>query len=191
RLSRLHAARVVDYAGYASARGAPGGTVHPWAAASLHRYTWVSGGPPTGPGEIVLTAPTGLGPGGRIVLQTAEGPRRFTGGGGVRPSPQAAFSPTGAVAAQRAGGRIDAVALPGPPGEPVAALAARARAATRGQPVRVLTGDHRRDAEPDPDGDLFAVAASLLRTTSGLARVVSVFVVARTFPYALAAPRPD
>ena len=46
RLSRLPAARVLDYAGYASARGAPGGTVHPWAAASLHHYTWVSGGPP-------------------------------------------------------------------------------------------------------------------------------------------------
>src|SRR5215467_11702304 len=43
RLSRLHATTVLDYAGYASARGAPGSTVHPWAAASLHHYTWVSG----------------------------------------------------------------------------------------------------------------------------------------------------
>src|SRR5215470_600234 len=58
RLSRLNAATVLDYAGYASARGAPGSTVHPWAAASLHHYTWVSGGPPAGPGQIVLTAPT-------------------------------------------------------------------------------------------------------------------------------------
>ena len=44
RLSRLHAATVLDYAGYASAPGAPGDTVHPWAAAPLHHYTWVSGG---------------------------------------------------------------------------------------------------------------------------------------------------
>jgi putative ABC transport system permease protein len=190
RLSRLHAARVLDYAGYASAPGAPGDTVHPWAAASLHHYTWVSGGPPARPGQIVLTAPTGLGPGTRIVLQTADGRQRFTVSGVIRTGAQAAFYATGAVAARGSpGGRIDAVALTGPPGEPVAALAAQARAATRGQPVRVLTGDHRRDAEPDPDGDLFAVAASLLGTTSGLAGFVSVFVVASTFAYAVAARR--
>src|SRR5262249_60364902 len=45
------------------------------------------------------------------------------------------------------------------------------------------------DAEPDPDGDVFAVAASLLGTTSGLAGFVSVFVVASTFAYAVAAGR--
>jgi putative ABC transport system permease protein len=189
RLSRLPAARVLDYAGYASARGAPGDTVHPWAAASLHHYTWVSGGPPARPGQIVLTAPTGLGPGGRIVLQTAVGQRRFTVSGVIRTTAQAAFYATGAVAARLAGGRIGAVALTGPPGEPVAVLAAQARAASHGQPVRVLTGDHRRDAEPDPDAGLFAVAASLLGTTSGLAGFVSVFVVASTFAYAVAARR--
>ena len=53
----------------------------------------------------------------------------------------------------------------------------------------MLTGDHRRDAEPDPDADLFAVAASLLGTTSGLAGFVSIFVVASTFAYAVAARR--
>jgi putative ABC transport system permease protein len=189
RLSRLRAVRVLDYAGYASALGAPGGTVHPWAAASLHGYTWVSGGPPARPGQIVLTAPARLGPGRGIVLQTAGGPRRFTVSGVIRTGAQAAFYATEAVAAQLAGGRIDAVALTGPPGEPVAALAARARAAARGQPVRVLTGDHRSEAEPDPGGDLFAVAASLLGTTSGLAGFISVFVVASTFAYAVAARR--
>ena len=189
RLSRLHAATVLDYAGYASARGAPGDTVHPWAAAPLHHYTWVSGGPPARPGEIVLTAPTRLGPGRRIVLQTADGQRRFTVSGVIRTGAQPAFYATGAVAARLAGGRIGAVALTGPPGEPVAALAAQARAAARGQPVRVLTGDHRRDAEPDPDAGLFAVAASLLGTTSGLAGFVSIFVVASTFAYAVAARR--
>jgi len=91
RLSRLRAATVLDYARYASARGAPGDTVHPWAAASLHGYTWVSGGPPAGPGQLVLTAPTRLGPGGRIVLLTADGPRRFTVSGVIRTGAQAAF----------------------------------------------------------------------------------------------------
>ena len=52
--------RCVDYAGYATARGAPGDAVHPWAAAGLHPYTWVAGGPPAGPGQLVLTAPTRL-----------------------------------------------------------------------------------------------------------------------------------
>ena len=189
RLSRLHATRVLDYAGYASARGAPGDTVHPWAAAALHRYTWVSGGPPTRPGQIVLTTPTERKPGETIVLQTADGPRRFTVSGVIRTGAQAAFYATGAVAARLAGGRIAAVALTGPPGEPVAALAAQVRAAAHGQPVRVLTGDHRRDAEPDPGADLFAVAAALLGTTSGLAGFVSVFVVASTFAYAVAARR--
>jgi putative ABC transport system permease protein len=186
---RLHAAAVLDYAGYASARGAPGDTVHPGGAASLHHYTWVSGGPPAGPGQLVLTAPTRLGPGGRIVLLTADGQRRFTVSGVIRTGAQAAFYTTDAVAARLAGGRIDAVALTGPPGAPIAVLAAQARAAARGQPVRVLTGDHRRDAEPDPDAGLFAVAASLLGTTSGLAGFVAVFVVASTFAYAVAARR--
>ena len=98
RLSRLHAARVLDYAGYASAPGAPGDTVHAWAAASLHHYTWVSGGPPARPGQIVLTAPTRLGPGTRIVLQTADGRQRFTVSGVIRTGAQAAFYATGAVA---------------------------------------------------------------------------------------------
>ena len=189
RLSRLDAARVLDYAGYASARGAPGDTVHPWAAAALHRYSWAAGGPPTRPGQIVLTAPTGRQPGEAIVLQTADGPRRFTVSGVIRTGAQAAFYATGAVAARLAGGRIAAVALTGPPGEPVSALAAQVRAAAHGQPVRVLTGDHRRDAEPAPGAGLFAVAAALLGTTSGLAGFVSVFVVASTFAYAVAARR--
>jgi putative ABC transport system permease protein len=53
----------------------------------------------------------------------------------------------------------------------------------------VLTGDHRSEAEPGPGGYLFAVAASLLGTTSGLAGFISVFVVASTFAYAVAARR--
>src|SRR5262249_60733591 len=108
RLSRLNAAAVLDYAGYASARGAPGSTVHPWAAASLHHYTWVSGGPPAGPGQIVLTAPTGLGPGGRIVLQTAGGQRRFTVSGVISTGAPAAFYAPGAAAARLARGRARA-----------------------------------------------------------------------------------
>lgn len=189
RLSRLGVATVLDYAGYASARGAPGDTVHPWAAAALHEFTWVSGGPPAAAGQIVLTSPTRHMPGDHIAVQTADGPRHFTVSGVLRTGAQAAFYATDAVAARLAGGGINAVALSGLPAKPVAALAARVRAFARGQPVRVLTGDHRRDAEPNPDAGLFAVASSLLGITSGLSAFVSIFVVAGTFAYSVAARR--
>ncbi len=81
------------------------------------------------------------------------------------------------------------VALTARPGTAVPALAALARADIRGLPVRVLTGDGRGAAEPDPDAGLFAVAAALLGSTSGVAGFVSVFVVAGTFAYSVAARR--
>lgn len=56
RLGGLGATMVADYAGYAAAAGVPGNTMHPWSAAALHDYTWVSGGPPRRAGQLVLTA---------------------------------------------------------------------------------------------------------------------------------------
>lgn len=194
---------VTDYAGYGQAPGAPGQAIHPWAAAGLHRYQWLTGGPPRGPGQIVLTAPARYRPGQAVVVQTAAGPRRFTVSGVIRTAAQPALYATGAVASQLAGGQVSAVALTVPPagagrtgsggagrpGVTAAALAARVRAQAQGLPVQVLTGTARRDAEPDPDGDLIAVAASLLGTTSGLAGFVSVVVLASTFAYGVAARR--
>ena len=74
RLAGLGAGMVEDYAGYAAAAGVPGDTMHSWSAAGLHRYTWVSGGPPRTPGQIVLTAPVRLRPGAAVTVQTAAGP---------------------------------------------------------------------------------------------------------------------
>jgi len=189
RLAGLGAVMVVDYAGYAAAAGAPGNTVHPWSAAALHDYTWVSGGPPHRAGQLVLTAPARFRPGDKVVVQTAAGPRRFTVSGVIRTTAPAAMYASNAVAAGLAGGRIDALALTVPAGQSPGALAAQARAAVQGQPVRVLTGDQRRAAEPNPDADLFDVAVSLLGVTSGLAGFVAIFVVAGTFAYAVAARR--
>jgi len=189
RLAALAGATVVDYAGYAAAVGAPGDTAHPWTAAALHRYGWVSGGPPQGAGQIMLTAPTRYRPGDRITVQTAAGPLRFTVSGVIRTSAPAGFYATGAVAARLAGGRIAAVALIARAGQRAGVLAAEARAAARGQPVRVLTGDQRRVAEPNPAAALFDTAVSLLGTTSGLAGFVAIFVVADTFAFAVAARR--
>ncbi len=194
RLSALGADVVVDYAAPAQVAGAGGDTLHPWAAASLHRYTWVSGAPPRGPGQLVVTAPTSLRPGDQVTAQTAAGPRGFTVSGVIRTTAQPASYAAGPVAARLAGGRIDAIALTSHErGDHFAAssgaLLARVTALTRGQDLRVLTGDHRRDAEPDPDADLLSVTAALLGTTAGLAGFVSVFVVAGTFAYAVAVRR--
>lgn len=189
RLAHLDAAEVVDYAGYGAAAGVPGDTVHPWQAAALHGYRWVSGGPPRRAAQLVLTAPVRYRPGGKILVRTAAGPRWFTVSGVIRTAAPAAMYATGPVAAALAGGRIDAIALTARPGEPAGRLAAQATAAAHGLPVRVLTGDGRRDAEPNPDADLLAVAVSLLGVTSGLAGFVAIFVVAGTFGYAVAARR--
>ena len=68
------AAAITDYAGYGQAAGAPGQAIHPWAAAGLHPYRWVAGGPPDGPGQIVLTAPARYAPGQPVTVQTAGRP---------------------------------------------------------------------------------------------------------------------
>jgi putative ABC transport system permease protein len=188
RLAALGAATVVDYAGYAAAPGVPGDTVHPWAAAALHGYTWVCGGPPHQAAQLVLTAPVRFRPGDTLTVQTAAGPRRFTVSGVIRTQVQAAMYASNPVAAGLADGRIAAVALTARPGEAPATLTARVRAAARDQAVRVLTGD-QRPAEANPNADLLAVVYTLLGLTCGLSAFVAVFVVAGTFAYAVAARR--
>ena len=183
------AATVTDYAGYGQAAGAPGQTIHPWAAAGLHPYRWVAGGPPDGPGQLVLTAPARYAPGQPVTVQTAAGPRRFTVSGVLATPAPPAFYATETVARQLAGDRISAVALTPRAGQDTAALARQARSGARGLPVQVLTGDRRALAEPDPDGDLVAVASALLGSAAGVAGFVSVIVLAGTFGYAVAARR--
>ncbi|ONH26993.1 FtsX-like permease family protein [Pseudofrankia asymbiotica] len=208
------AAVVVDVAGYAAADGAPGDTVHPWSAAALHPYSWVAGGAPRAAGDVVLSAPTGHRPGDRVTVATAHGTRVFTVSGVLRTDAPGAFYATDPVAMELADGRVTAVALAvrpattgagtststgGAAGDPArprdaAALAAAARAVIHDAraddgSVRVLTGNSRRAGEPDPDGERRTVAIALLGTTTGLGGFVSVFVVAGTFAYAVAARR--
>ncbi len=90
---------------------------------------------------------------------------------------------TGATAA-RIAPRIDNVV--------VAAAPEAVRAAVAGDPgVRVLTGDDRRRADPEPDRDRDALVAmnALLGTAGGITAFVSVFVVASTFAFAVAQRR--
>ena len=184
-LSALGARAVTDYAGYAAARGAPGRSVHPWSAAALHGYSWVTGGPPRQPGQLVVSAPTRLTAGARVVVQTTLGAQAFTVSGVLRSAAAPAFYALDPVAKRLAGGRIDAIALTARPGYPAARLAARARAIVRGAPVRVLTGSSRAAAQPGPDPALVQQAVALLGTASGVAAFVSIFVVAGTFGYSV------
>lgn len=189
RLSHLEAAAVTDYAAYAYLPGAPGTTLHPWSAAALHDFRWAAGGPPAGPGEIVLTAPTRYRPGDLVGVQTAVGPRRFTVSGVIRTSAAPALYGTDGAAAALALGRVSAVALTARPGHPPAALAAEVSAVNRRQGMRVLTGAARRDAQPSPDALLLEDAAAVLGVTAGVAGFVSVLVIAGTFGYVVAARR--
>ena len=189
RLTRLGAAAVTDYAGYAYLPGAPGDTMHPWAAAALHRFTWMAGCPPAGTGQIALTAPTRYRPGDQVNVQTAAGWRRFLVSGVIRTAAGPALYSTTAVASAVAGGRISAVALTARSRGTAAALAARARTLAKGQPVRVLTGARRQDAIPSPSAALLEGTLSLLAITLSVAGFVSVTVIAGTFGYAVAARR--
>ncbi|GAA4253267.1 ABC transporter permease [Dactylosporangium darangshiense] len=152
-------------------RWLPGGA-HPWSAAALHDLPPESG--PAADDQAVVA-------GGkhRVGERIEIAGRGFTVAGTVG-GPEAVYV-TDRAAEQLSGGRIDAVAVRGMSAEQV-------RAAV-GDGPRVLTGDARAHAEPNLDGDLLAVAASLMGTTAGLAAFVAVFVVAGTFAFAVAQRR--
>ena len=190
RLAGVDATLVVDYAGYAAAAGAPGDTVHPWSAAGLHRYTWVAGRAPAAASDVVLSAPTAHRPGERITVLTAHGTQAFTVAGVVRSEAQAALYTVDSVAAELAGWRIAAIALTANAHQSAAALAGQARAiAAADDGVRILTGKSRRSAEPYPDSERLTVTIALLSASCGMSGFVSIFVVAGTFTFAIAARR--
>ncbi|GIG86304.1 FtsX-like permease family protein [Plantactinospora endophytica] len=197
---------VVDYAGYAAfadgsgkvdapvaaGGGAAGGTeAHPWAASLLHPYRMVAGGPPVADDQVVLTAPTGRRPGDPVVVATVDGPRRFTVSGIVETTAGPALYVTEATAVRLARGRVAAVALLAVPDTDAEALTGRVATALadRHPQLRVLTGDDRRSAEPDPDAGLLVATASLVGSTAGLAGFVCVVVVAGTFAFTVAQRR--
>ncbi|MCL2091872.1 MAG: ABC transporter permease [Micrococcales bacterium] len=179
---------VVDYAGPASVVGAPGDSVHPWSASSLHPFAWESGGAPDGDDQVVLTAPTDHAPGDRVTAQTVAGPVELVVSGVISTDALPALYTTDERAAGLADHRIAALALTARDGA-VPGLVEQVRRVTTADAVRVLTGDGRRAAEPDPESDLFELAAVLLGYTAGVSAFVSVFVVSSTFAYAVAARR--
>ncbi|GAB2619636.1 ABC transporter permease [Streptomyces capparidis] len=166
--------------------GLPRGTVgHPWAAHAFTPYHLLRGRAPAVAGEVVVEAGAGVRVGERVRLVTPAGVggRTVVGVVADRPFESAVFLPDAEAA--RIAPRVEAVAVYGAP-------AGAVRAAVRDAPgLRVLTGDARRAADPDPDRDARALVTvnALLGTAAGVTGFVSVFVVASTFAFSVARRR--
>ncbi|MEU7133110.1 ABC transporter permease [Streptomyces sp. NPDC046261] len=173
----------------AGARLDGGGTTtvgHPWSIAAATPYRLTDGRAPAGASEVVVTS----GPrsdvrlGERVTVVTPAGSSERTVVGTVRATDfETAVFFTDAEAA-RLSPRVDAVV--------VHAKAATVREAVGTESgMVVLTGDDRRDADPDPDRDSEALVAvnALLGTAAAITGFVSVFVVASTFSFAVAQRR--
>ncbi|MFI1990395.1 ABC transporter permease [Actinoplanes sp. NPDC020271] len=151
--------------------------VHPWASATLHPASLTAGRPPAADGEAVVTVASGRQVGELFDVRTADATHTWKVTGVV--TGPAAVYVTDASAAALAGGRVDAVAF----------RDGGAAEAVRESGLQVLTGDRRALAEPDPDRDAMADTIALLGTFSGLAVLVSIFVVAGTFAFAVSQRR--
>jgi putative ABC transport system permease protein len=161
---------------------------HPWSIAGFGGHRLVAGHEPRERAEIALVAdPALVGRTVRVRTPAGDGDYRVAGVLAPVPFERAVFF-TDRTAATLSP-RIDNLV--------VRADLAAVRAVIAGVPdddrtgVRVLTGDDRRRADPDPDRDSEALVAmnALLGTAGGVTTFVSVFVVASTFAFAVAQRR--
>ncbi|GAA2713165.1 FtsX-like permease family protein [Actinoplanes palleronii] len=151
--------------------------VHPWASAALHPAALLSGRAPIEAGDAVVTVASGRAVGDLLPVRTAQGTWTATVTGVVT-GPDAVYV-SDAEAARLSGGRVDAIAF-------------RDGTAAQAVPERgweKLTGSRRSLAEPDVDGEALTVVVSLLGTFTGIAVLVSIFVVAGTFAFAVSQRR--
>ncbi|GAA2879852.1 hypothetical protein Acy02nite_26540 [Actinoplanes cyaneus] len=151
--------------------------VHPWASTTLHPASLTAGRPPAAEGEAVVTVASGQQVGDLLEVRTAGATATWKVTGVV--TGPAAVYVTDASAVALAGGRVDAVAF----------RDGGAAEAVRRSGLESLTGDRRALAEPDPDRDALTDTIALLGTFSGLAVLVSIFVVAGTFAFAVSQRR--
>ncbi|MFC3575288.1 FtsX-like permease family protein [Streptomyces yaanensis] len=162
------------------ARGGPGDLVgHPWSTAAFAPYELDAGHAPRAADEVVVSGAWAK-PGERV--RTDRGTVRVVGTVAGRGFENAVFYTDGR-AAELSPISVQLV---------VDADAAAVRGAVRGSAgVRVLTGDARRYADPDPDRDSKALTAmnAMFGTAGGVTAFVSVFVVASTFAFAVAQRR--
>lgn len=148
--------------------------VHPWASAALHPTGTIAGRAPAAAGEVVVTTDSGHAVGDQLPVRTGQG--TWTGSvTGVVSGPAAVYV-SDAEAERLSGGRVDAVAF-------------RAATSVPDVGLDVLTGSRRSLAEPDVEGEALGLVVSLLGTFTGIAVLVSVFVVAATFAFAVSQRR--
>ncbi|MFC4907255.1 ABC transporter permease [Actinomadura gamaensis] len=159
----------------------PSSVGHPWSVARFGGYRLTAGTAPRGSGEIVL-AGGGARPGDRVRVVTATAERAYTVSGLTGPVGYEHAVFFADAEAARLSPRVDALAVTGSPD------AARQAAGTS---ARVLTGDARHDADPDPDRERRALddTGVLLGVAAGITGFVAVFVVASTFALAVAQRR--
>lgn len=162
------------------AAGGPAGLVgRPWSTAAFAPYRVDRGRAPASADEAVATGSWAR-PGQRV--RTDHGTVRIVGTVGDLGIERALFF-TDARAAELAPPVYQLT---------VAADAGAVRAKVAGSPgVRVLIGDERTYADPDPDRDSEALVTVnvMLGTAAGVTGFVSVFVVASTFAFAVAQRR--
>jgi putative ABC transport system permease protein len=154
--------------------GGPGDLVgHPWPVARYAPYRLTAGRAPRADGEVV-TAGDWAAVGRR--LRSAYGTLRVVGTVRARGVENPVFF-TAARAARLSPAVVQLVAEADP--------AAVRRAVGAADGVRVLTGDARRLADPDPgrDGRALTALNALFGTAGGVGGFVSVLVVASTFAF--------
>ncbi len=158
------------------AEGPSGQVGHAWSASAFTPYRLVAGRAPATAGEIVVG---GGGPtlvNRRVRVATATGDGTYTVTGVTAPVwfEHAIFFSDQAAA--RISPMVDAAVAYGPVG-------AVRRAA--GGATRVLTGDARQEADPDPSGgtDQLSDAQAMAGTSTALGLSVAVFVVIATFAF--------
>ncbi|MEU9077945.1 FtsX-like permease family protein [Kitasatospora sp. NPDC048538] len=156
--------------------GGPSDAVgHGWSSAALTPYHLTTGRAPVADDEIVLTGGAEL-VGHRIPLATAAGRSAYTVVGATeqRWFEHAAFFTDAAAA--RISPPVNALATTGP-----------AAALPTADGVLLLTGQDRRQADPDPSGgaDQLLNAQAMAATTSGIAVSVAVFIVIATFAFSI------
>jgi putative ABC transport system permease protein len=155
----------------------PAGQVgHAWSAAAFTPYRLVAGRAPAAAGEIVVGGgdPTLVGHRVQVTTRAGNGAYMVTGVTAPVWFEHAIFFSDEAAA--RISPMVDAAVTYGP-------LDAVGRAA--GDATRVLTGDARQEADPDPSGgaDQLSDAQAMAGTSAALGLSVAVFVVIATFAF--------
>ncbi|QQQ79065.1 ABC transporter permease [Saccharothrix sp. 6-C] len=164
----------------------PGGaeaTGHTWSGARLAPYAVEQGRAPQGPGEVVVGANSGIGPGGTVALRidSRDVDYRVVGVAGAPVEAQVVFfADDEARRLYAKPGKVDLIGVLLEPGATADGVRAGLTAAVSGRDVAVLAGDERGLAEFSDTGGGGEAVITLSAVFGGLAIMVALFVVAGT-----------